>query len=80
MADGREATWSCSLSVNLPSLARVSARNMSSKSWSASTGTSTPWLGPVSIPLRRLAPAVRIQPVCIAVHHLMISSECANEF
>ena len=57
MVDGREATWSCSLSITLPSLARVSARNMSSKSWSASTGTSTPWLGLVSIPLRRLAQA-----------------------
>ena len=57
MVDGREATWSCSLSVTLPSLAWVSARNMSSKSWSASTGTSTPWLGLVSIPLRRLAQA-----------------------
>merc|ERR1712155_457589 len=55
MVDGREATWSCSLSITLPSLARVSARNMSSKSWSASTGTSTPWLGLVSIPLKRLA-------------------------
>merc|ERR1712024_439683 len=30
---------------------------MSSKSWSASTSTSTPWLGLVSIPLRRLAQA-----------------------
>merc|ERR1711923_415033 len=30
---------------------------MSSKSWSASTNTSTPWLGLVSIPLRRLAQA-----------------------
>ena len=40
MVDGREATWSCSLSAPLPSLAQVSARNMSSKSWSASTGTS----------------------------------------
>ena len=57
MVDGREATGSCSLSVPLPSLDRVSARNMSSKSWSASTGTSTPWLGLVSIPLRRLAQA-----------------------
>ena len=65
MVDGREATWSCSLSATLPSLAWVSARNMSSKSWSASMGTSTPWLGLVSIPLRRLAPAVQIQPVCI---------------
>ena len=67
MVDGREATWSCSLSVPLPSLAQVSARNMSSKSWSASTGTPTPWLGLVSIPLRRLAQAgtsVQIQPVC----------------
>ena len=57
MVDGREATWSCSLSVPLPSLAQVFARNMSSRSWSASTGTSTPWLGLVSIPLRRLAQA-----------------------
>ena len=59
MADGREATWSCSLSVTLPSLAWVSARNMSSQSWSASMGmgTSIPWLGLVSIPLRRLAQA-----------------------
>merc|ERR1739836_30643 len=55
--DGREATWSCSLSAPLPSLAQVSASNMSSKSWSASTGTSTPWLGLVSNPLRRLAQA-----------------------
>ena len=55
--DGRKATWSCSLTVALPSLAWVSARNMSSKSWSASTGTSTPWLGLVSVPLRRLAQA-----------------------
>ena len=53
--DGREAIWSCSLSIPLPSLAWVSARNMSSKSWSASTSTSTPWLGLGSIPLRRLA-------------------------
>ena len=68
MVDGREATWSCSLSVPLSSLAWVSARNMSSKSWSASMGTSTPWLGLVSIPLRRLAQAgtaVQIQPVWI---------------
>ena len=69
MVDGREATWSCSLSVTLPSLAWVSARNISSKSWSASTSTSTPWLvstpwlastpwlGLVSIPVRRLAQA-----------------------
>ena len=55
MEDGREVTWSCSLSVTLPSLAQVSARNMSSKSWSASMGTSTPWLGLFSIPLKRLA-------------------------
>ena len=57
MVDGREATWSCSLSATLPSFDRMSARNMSSKPWSASTGTSTPWLGLVSIPLRRLAQA-----------------------
>ena len=69
--DGRKATWSCSLTVALPSLAWVSARNMSQKSWSASTGTSTPWLGLVSIPLKpgtywhKLAPAVQVQPVCI---------------
>ena len=43
MVDGREATWSCSLSVTLPNLTRVSARNMSSKSWPTSTSTSTPW-------------------------------------
>ena len=42
MVDGGEAIWSCSLSVTLPSLAWVSARNMSSKSWSASTSSSTP--------------------------------------
>ena len=57
MVDGRGATGSCSLSVPLPRLARVSARSMSSKSWSASTGTSTPWLGLVSILLRRVAQA-----------------------
>ena len=59
MVDVREATWSCPLSVTLPSLAWVSARNMSSKSWSwfASTSTSTPWLGLVSITPRRLAQA-----------------------
>ena len=57
MVDGREATWSCSLRVTLPSLAWVSARNMSMKSWSASMGTSTPWLGLVYNPLRRLAQA-----------------------
>ena len=57
MVDDREASWSCPLRVTLPSLAWVSARNMSSKSWSASMGTSTPWLGLVSIPLRRLAQA-----------------------
>ena len=62
MVDGREATGSCSLSVPLPSLDRVSARNMSSKSWSASMGTSTPWLGLVSIPLRRLAQAGTRRP------------------
>ena len=57
MVDGREATWSCPLRVTQPSLAWVSPRNMSSKSWSASKSTSTPWLGLVSIPLRRLAQA-----------------------
>ena len=57
MVDGRDATWSCSLSITLPRLAWVSARNMSSKSWSDSMGTSTPWLGLVSILLRRLAQA-----------------------
>ena len=57
MVDDREASWSCPLRVTLPSLAWVSARNMSSKSWSARTGTSTPWLGLVSILLRRLAQA-----------------------
>ena len=36
---------------------QVSVRNMSSKSWSASTSTSTPWLGLVSILVRRLARA-----------------------
>ena len=68
MVDGREATKSCSLSVTLPSLARVSARNMSSRSWSASTGTSTPgwgWSPSRSGGWHKLAPAVQIQPVCI---------------
>ena len=57
IVDGREASWSCSMSGRLPSLAQVSAGKMSSKSWSASTSTSTPWLGLVSIPLMRLAQA-----------------------
>ena len=62
IVDGREATWSCSLSVTLPSLAQVSSRNMSSKSWSASRSTSSLWLGLVSIPLRRLAQAGTCSP------------------
>ena len=43
--------------LELSSLAWVSTGNKSSKSWSASIGISTPWLGLVSIPLRRLAQA-----------------------
>ena len=96
MVDGREATWSCSMSGPLPSLAQVSARKMSSKSWSASTSTSTPWLGLVSIPLRRLAQAGTHSPDSASLYcedtlvtkrrgmastlELKISSESANEF
>ena len=48
--------------LELSSLAWVSTGNKSSKSWSASIGISTPWLGLVSIPLRRLAQACNHSP------------------